>query len=161
MIIRKATIDDLEKIVAVEAECFPSAEAATKDSFRERLLHYPSHFILMLDGDRIVAFVNGMVTDKPDLTDEMYDNADLHNENGEWQMIFGVDTVPEYRNHGYAGELIKQFIDEAHSQNRKGLVLTCKEHLLRYYSKFGFVSEGITDKSVHGGVVWYQMRLTF
>ena len=24
-----------------------------------------------------------------------------------------------------------------------------------------FVDEGVTDKSVHGGVVWHQMRITF
>lgn len=161
MLIRKATIDDLEKITEVEVECFPSAEAATEESFKRRLLSYPSHFLLMFDKDKLIAFVNGMTTNQPDLIDEMYDNADLHDESGEWQMIFGVDTVPEYRKHGYAGELIKQFISEARSQNRKGLVLTCKEHLLGYYSKFGFVNEGITNKSVHGGVVWYQMRLTF
>jgi len=29
-----------------------------------------------------------------------------------------------------------------------------------YYAKFGFVNEGVSN-SVHGGVVWYQMRLTF
>ena len=46
------------------------------------------------------------------------------------------------------------------SQGRKGLVLTCKEKLLHYYAKFGFVNEGVSA-STHGGVVWYQMRLRF
>ena len=31
---------------------------------------------------------------------------------------------------------------------------------MHYYAKFGFVSEGVSA-STHGGVVWYQMRLTF
>lgn len=30
MIIRKATLEDLDKITMVEAECFPEAEAATQ-----------------------------------------------------------------------------------------------------------------------------------
>ena len=34
-----------------------------------------------------------------------------------------------------------------------------KEGLLPFYGSFGFVNEGISG-SVHGGVVWYQMRLT-
>ena len=38
MEIRKATIDDLALVSAVEAECFPPAEAATKDSFRGSLI---------------------------------------------------------------------------------------------------------------------------
>ena len=54
MLIRTATLDDLEAISAVEA----------------------------------------------DLTDDMYKNAQLHDENGEWQMIFGVNTLPSYRRHG-------------------------------------------------------------
>ena len=35
--IRTATMDDLEMIAAVEAECFPAAEAATKEEFAKRL----------------------------------------------------------------------------------------------------------------------------
>ena len=39
----------------------------------------------------------------------------------------------------------------------KGIVLTCKEHLIPFYSEFGFVDEGIS-LSTHGNVVWHQMR---
>ena len=51
-------------------------------------------------------------------------------------------------------------IGEAKAQGRKGLVLTCKDKLVHYYAKFGFVSEGVSG-STHGNVVWYQMRLRF
>ncbi len=161
MKIRTATINDLEAIANVEAECFLPEEAATYDEFRSRLEHYADHFWLMFDGDRLIAFVDGFVTDEEDLTDDMYANASLHNESGKWQMIFGVNTIPTYRKHGYAGRLIQQAIDDARLQGRKGLVLTCKKKLVSYYEKFGFVDEGITDKSEHGGVTWNQMRLTF
>ena len=90
----------------------------------------------------------------------MYDSADLHNENGAWQMIFGVDTHPDYRRQGCAGRLLAHVIAEAKAQGRKGLVLTCKDALVPYYAKFGFVSEGVSQ-STHGDVVWYQMQLTF
>ena len=160
MLIRTATMHDLDAVTAVEAECFPPAEAATREDFEHRLAHYSDHFWLMFDGDKLIAFVDGMVTDEADLTDEMYEHAELHNENGAWQMIFGVNTIPEYRKHGYAGELIKRAISDAKAQGRKGLVLTCKDKLIHYYAKFGFINEGISA-SVHGNVTWYQMRLTF
>ena len=160
MTIRTATIEDLETVSAVEAECFPPAEAATKEEFEKRLTHYGKHFWLMFDGDKLIAFVDGFVTDEADLTDEMYEKAELHNENGAWQMIFGVNTIPAYRKKGYAGELIKRAIADAREQGRKGLVLTCKDRLIPYYAKFGFVNEGVSE-SVHGNVVWNQMRLTF
>ncbi|WP_294373559.1 GNAT family N-acetyltransferase [uncultured Clostridium sp.] len=160
MVIRTAELSDLEAIAAVEAECFPPEEAASKEEFRERLKFYGNHFWLMFDKEKLVAFVDGFVTNNPDLSDEMYEKAELHDENGQWQMIFGVNTIPEARKKGYAGELIKRAVSDAKKQGRKGLVLTCKERLIPYYSKFGFMNEGISE-SVHGNVVWNQMRLTF
>ena len=161
MNIRYATMADLDDITSVESECFPVLEAATKEEFEQRIKYYGNHFWLMFDEGKLIAFVDGFVTDEADLTDDMYENASMHNENGAWQMIFGVNTLPEYRRCGCAKELIKKAILDARKQNRKGLVLTCKESLVPYYSKFGFIDEGITDKSTHGNVLWHQMRLDF
>ena len=154
------TIGDGKVLAAVEAECFPPAEAASEEDILARLQVYPEHFWLLYQGDELVSFINGMVTDEPDLADEMYENAKMHQENGRWQMIFGVNTVPSCRKKGYAGRLLEQVIADARAQGRAGVVLTCMEKLLDYYGKFGFVNEGIS-RSVHGNVVWYQMRLTF
>lgn len=158
--IRTAVEQDLDAIAAVEAECFPAAEAATRAEFAERLRYYGNHFWLLWEDETLAAFVDGMVTDAADLTDAMYADASLHNENGAWQMIFGVDTIPEYRCRGCAAALLNHVIGEAKAQGRKGLVLTCKDKLVHYYAKFGFVSEGVSG-STHGNVVWYQMRLRF
>ena len=160
MNIRTATLNDLDAVTAVEAACFPAAEAASKEEFAERLRYYGSHFWLMLDGEKLIGFVDGMVTDQTDLTDDLYAQAHAHNEQGGWQMIFGVNTLPAYRRQGFAGQLLKQAIADARKQGRLGLVLTCKDALIHYYASFGFVNEGISP-SVHGGVTWYQMRLTF
>lgn len=160
MNLRKGTIRDLAAVTEVEAACFPPAEAADRKSFQERLMVYPEHFWLLFEGEKLVSFVNGMVTDVPDLSDEMYENAHMHNPNGRWQMIFGVNTIPEYRNQGCAGKLLRAAIADAREQGREGLVLTCKDKMISYYEKFGFRTEGISS-SVHGGAVWYQMRLKF
>ncbi len=161
MLIRTATIEDLESVTEVERSCFPSTEAATEEIFAERLRCYGNHFLLMFDGNKLISFVDGLVTDERDLTDSMFENADMHNENGDWQMIFGVNTLPEYRNRGYAGQLLQRMIEEARKRGRKGVVLTCKPKLVGYYAKFGFADEGITDKSSHGGEIWHQMRIVF
>lgn len=160
MKIRHATSKDVDALSFIESDCFPQAEAATKEDFIERVKYYGNHFWLMFEDNELISFVDGFVTDEKDLTDEMYERANMHNENGSWQMIFGVNTLTSYRNHGYAGKLIQCAIEDAKKQGRKGLVLTCKECLIPYYSKFGFINEGISQ-SVHGNVVWYQMRLTF
>ena len=158
--IRTASMADLEAIAAVETECFPAAEAATKAEFEDRLTHYANHFWLMFEGDRLISFVDGFATDVPDLTDAMFAEASMHNETGAWQMIFGVNTIPSHRCRGYAGQLLQRAIDDAKSAGRKGLVLTCKKEKIHYYAKLGFVDEGVCASS-HGGAVWHQMRLTF
>jgi len=94
MRIRTASMADLAAVTAVEAACFPAAEAATERDFEKRLAVYPDHFWLLEDeSGRLISFVNGMATDEPDLRDEMYTDASLHDENGaeteEYRRIYG------------------------------------------------------------------------
>ena len=153
MHIRTAAMADLAAVTAVEA--------ATEKDFADRLAVYPDHFWLLEEEDgTLVSFVNGLVTDEPILRDEMYADASFHNEGGAWQMIFGVNTLPAYRKRGLAGQVLERVIADARAQGRKGCVLTCKDKLIHYYEKFGFQNEGVSA-STHGGVVWYDMRLTF
>lgn len=160
-LLRNASKDDIDQISAVEAACFPPAEAATREQLAERVEAYGDCFWLLLDGEKLVSFVDGLVTNEEDLMDEMYEKASMHAPNGAWQMIFGVNTIPDYRKQGCAERLLRQAIQDAKGQGRRGLVLTCKDPLVHYYAKFGFVNEGVTENSTHGGVVWNQMRLTF
>jgi ribosomal protein S18 acetylase RimI-like enzyme len=160
MHIRHASLADLPAITAVEACCFPPAEAADEAVFRDRLTHYPQHFWLLFIDDALVSFVDGMATDESDLRDAMYADASLHDPNGRWQMIFGVNTLPQYRRQGHAERLLRHVIAEAHEAGRAGLVLTCKDALVAFYAKLGFVDEGLSGSS-HGGVRWHQMRLMF
>ena len=44
MFIRTAKKDDLNAIAAVETECFPAAEAATKEEFEEFLDELESYY---------------------------------------------------------------------------------------------------------------------
>jgi N-acetylglutamate synthase-like GNAT family acetyltransferase len=160
MNIRTATMADLSQLAEIEAICFPAAEAASLESIQARLNAFPNHFWVLEEDDHIISFVNGMVTSQPDLTDNLYENAALHTEDGQWQMIFGVDTLPDYRKKGCAGQLLRRSIFDAREQGRLGLVLTCKDRLVHYYASFGFQDEGVCS-STHGGAVWHQMRLTF
>jgi len=160
MEIRKATLNDLDAITALEAACFPEAEAASRESFEKRLKVFADRFWLLWDGDRLVSMVNGMVTDQEELVDEMFADASIHQPEGAWQMIFGVATHPEYQRRGLAAQVLERAIDEVKAEGRRGLILTCKDFRIHYYAKFGFVSEGVSV-SEHGGAKWYQMRLEF
>ena len=91
--------------------------------------------------------------------DEMYKNPNLHNENGEWQMIFDICILAKYRKRGYAEKLLNQVISDV-KPYRHGLVLTCKDEFIRYFKKFGFKNEGVSE-STYMGEVSYLMRLEF
>ena len=160
MEITTATLADLDALADIEAACFPAAEAAAREEIEERLRVYADHFYIAREKGAAIGFVDGMVTDEKDLLDELYADAARHDENGAWQMIFGLNTLPEYRRRGVAAALIETLCAAARAQGRRGVVLTCKDHLLPYYAKFGFVDEGLSA-STHGGAVWHQMRLTF
>ena len=74
MKIRTGTMADLDALATVEAQCFPAAEAADKATIQGRLAAYADHFWLLLDGDKLVSFVDGMVSATPVLTDKMYED---------------------------------------------------------------------------------------
>lgn len=158
--IRHATMADFESLSAIEAACFPPAEAASSYELQSRLTVHPDFFWLLTEEQTIISFINGFATDCPDLTDDMYADATLHNPEGEWQMIFGVDTDPRFQHRGHASTLMHAVIEDTKAAGRRGLVLTCKEHLIGFYQRFGYIDEGISS-STHGNVRWHQMRLTF
>nr|WP_326166758.1 GNAT family N-acetyltransferase [uncultured Oscillibacter sp.] len=160
MTIRNAVPADLPALAAAEAACFPPAEAASAEALARRLAVYPDHFWLMEESGALVSYIDGPVSDEPLLRDEMYADAALHDEGGAWQMIFGVGTLPRYRTQGRAALLMERVIADARAQGRAGCVLTCKAELRRYYESLGYRSEGVSG-SVHGGAVWYDMRLRF
>ena len=161
MKIRKAAINDLKELSRIEWECFPAAEAATEEIFCRRLEVYPDFFwILENEAGEIVSFVNGMATDNEILTDEMFENPDLHNKNGDWQMILGVNTLPKFRRKGYAEKVLRRVVEDTKKDGRKGIVLTCKDKLVSFYEKIGFVNEGLSE-STHGNAIWYNMRIIF
>lgn len=158
---REATLEDVPLLADLEARCFPPQEGASLERITERVNEYADRFLIMLYDGEIMGMVNGLCTNHKDLTDEMYEDVKMHKDAGLWQMIFSVCIDPRFRGQGLGLVIVERFIEEAKKHPQcKGIVLTCKEHLLHFYSENGFVDEGVST-SEHGGVVWHQMRLTF
>ncbi len=156
--IRQVTPEDLDAVTHVETVCFPEAEAATRESLEQRIAAFPESFFVAEKEGEIIGFINGCVTDERTIRDEMFEDVGLHNPNGAYQSIFGLDVLPEYQHHGLASRLMRHLIADAREKGRKGLILTCKNRLIGFYETFGYRSLGISA-SVHGGAVWYDMIL--
>lgn len=158
--IRRVCIEDLDAVAEVEARCFPKAEAAMKASFEQRIKTFPESFFVAEIEEKIIGFINGCIINETAIYDELFNDATLHIPDGDYQTIFGLDVIPEYRNQGIAAQLMNHMIEVSRLERRKGVILTCKEKLIHYYTKFGYVNKGIS-KSVHGGSKWYDMILVF
>lgn len=160
MNIRNVMKNDLDAVFAIEQACFPAVEAASREALLQRICTYPeSFFVAVLDG-RIVGFINGAVVQERTICDDMFTDISFHDQNGAYQAVFGLDVLPSYRHSGIAAQLMRALIASAQQKNRQGVILTCKEALLHYYTRFGFVNLGISQ-SVHGGAVWYDLLLEF
>lgn len=158
--VRQAMSDDVPRLAEIEAECFPAAEAVSLEKLTQRFEVFGDHFwVLEADGE-VVGFINGMVTDSPVIFDELFEDSNAHTRYGAYQSIFGINTLPEYRGRGYAATLINKLIEQARDEKRTGVILTCKEELIGYYSKFGFELDGVSE-STHGGARWHDMTLRF
>lgn len=160
MNIRPASSSDAAALAAIEAVCFPAAEAAGPQVIAQRLAVFPDRFLVAEEAGVPIGFINGCAAGQPRITDDLYEDARLHRPDGPWQTVFGLDTLPEYRRRGVAAALMNAFIAQAKARRQLGVALTCKAHLVHYYERFGYRNEGISA-SVHGGAVWYDMVLRF
>lgn len=160
ILIRQVQKEDIDAVTQVEAVCFPAAEAAAREAFVQRIEAFPESFFVAEKDGRIIGFINGCVTDRRTICDEMFEDVAFHNPSGAYQSIFGLDVVPEYQHHGLASCLMEHLIADARQKGRRGLILTCKDRLIGFYEKFGYRKLGLSE-SVHGGAVWYDMLLEF
>lgn len=158
--IRQAKEDEAAALAAIEAASFPPAEAASGKDVQTRMKVFPENFLVAEADGKAVGFINGGTTDKPYLPDELYHDAGLHRPDGAWQTVFGLSVLPEFRRHGIAAGLLDRFVTLAKERGKEGVILTCKEHMIHYYEKHGFVKYGVAD-SCHGGATWYDMRCVF
>ena len=158
--IRPAAPSEALLLGAIEARCFPASEAASTDTISGRLAVFPENFLVAVAVNSVVGFIDGAAVDTPHLLDEFYHDTSFHKPDGAYQTVFGLNVLPEFRRNGIAEKLVKAFINISRARGKKGMILTCKEHLIHYYEKLGFKNFGLADSS-HGGAVWYDMRMYF
>ena len=140
-IIRQARPEDLDQVAEVERICFPEAEAAGRESLRLRIQAFPESFLVAEEqGGAIIGFINGAVTDKKTISDDMFEDAGLHKEDGAYQSIFGLDVLPQYRRQGVAEEILKAYLrlGQAHLAFLTLEVRESNAPAIGLYEKLGF-----------------------
>ena len=141
LIIRRAGLGDLNAVAQVEAACFPPAEAASRDSLAKRLTAYGDSFLVAEQDGEIIGFINGSVVDNETITDAMFDDISLHQPDGRYQAIFGLDVLPAYRSKGLGKEAFAFIEALAARENIRRLRLEVEEDNVRarsLYERLGY-----------------------
>ena len=158
MQLRSASIDDVKMIADIEAACFPQAEAASYTQLQERFEAFPENFLVLEDKDQVIGFINGNTSSIKGLPDAFYEDVHLHDPNGDYMTVFGLDVAPNYQHQGLAHQLMNGYINLAKQRHKKGIFLTCKDHLIGFYEGFGYQHLGVSS-STHGDAKWNDMYL--
>lgn len=152
--VRKAQTADLDRIAEIEAESFPPEEAASKEKYAWRLANYPDYFIVGERDKEIIGVICMIPMAVPVINDDIFEMERLPM--GTVCAVLSVMTAASNRGQGIAEQMLEAAINLARKQGMASMALTCKEHLIHYYSKFGFEKQGVSA-SVHGGALWYDM----
>ncbi|OCN03745.1 hypothetical protein A4S06_05135 [Erysipelotrichaceae bacterium MTC7] len=159
MKIRHARKKDALHIASIEAACFPISEAASQTTIEERIATFPGNFWILEDEHgEMVSFINGMMCNETKIHDAMFASTSCYQHDGNYFAIFSVCTKPSEQHKNYASILMSKVIGDCRSQNRQGIILTCKKQLLPFYERFGYINLGISS-STHGDAIWYDMQL--
>ncbi|KAB2328770.1 GNAT family N-acetyltransferase [Cytobacillus depressus] len=147
---------DLEQLLFIENEGFSIEEAATKEALMERIKLIADTFIVAEKEGEILGYINGPIINQPYITDNLFKEIKENPKRGGYQSVLGLAVSKQARNQGIAKILIEKMNELVEENKREGITLTCKQELVSFYEKFGFVSHGMSE-SKHGGVSWYNM----
>lgn len=154
--LRNVVLTDLEQLLFIENEGFSIEEAATKEAFLERIQLIPDTFIVAEKEGEILGYINGPVISQRYITDNLFKEIKTNPKRGGYQSVLGLAVSEQARHQGIAKILIKKMEELVKENERGGITLTCKQELVSFYEKFGFINHGRSD-STHGGVTWYNM----
>ncbi|MED4237496.1 GNAT family N-acetyltransferase [Priestia megaterium] len=156
MIIRQVDEKDLNQLITLENKGFTPEEAASKDAFITRINTIPDTFIIAQENEEIIGYVNGPVISAPFITDDLFEKTISNPETGGHQSILGIVVNPKHHHKGIASKLLREFEKQARNKQRLTVTLTCKEELIPFYEKNGYVNQGVAE-SQHAGVQWFNM----
>ncbi|MFC3746991.1 GNAT family N-acetyltransferase [Paenibacillus sp. GCM10012306] len=154
--LRNVQLTDLEHLLFIENEGFSKEEAATKEAFVERIGLIADTFIVAEQEGQIIGYINGPIISQPYITDDLFTKIKENPKKGGYQSVLGLVVSKQARNQGVAKYLIDKMEYISLENERSGITLTCKEELVPFYEKLGFVNHGLSE-SKHGGISWYNL----
>ena len=158
MNIRRATMKDLEAIVAIELENFSPEEAIDKTVLAKHIETFHNSFLVADEDGQLLGYLEGPVTQTRYVEDRSF-TADVKDEShlpGGYITLTSLSISPSAQGLGVGKALLEAMKNLALEEGREGVSLTCHDYLIEYYERNGFVNEGRSDSN-YAGEVWYDL----
>lgn len=158
MNIRRATIDDLEAILAIELENFSPEEAIDETVLAKHIETFHNSFLVAEKDGQLLGYLEGPVTqtryvEDRSFTTEVKDESRLP---GGFITLTSLSISQSAQGSGVGKALLESMKNLALEEGREGVSLTCHDYLIEYYVRNGFVNEG-RSASNYAGEVWYDL----
>lgn len=156
--IRQAQASDLDGSYQVEVACFPENQAASKAAMQKRLHIFPSGYLVATVDDQVIGHINSAAIVKNDIHDARLKAMEGHDPKGKNLVIFSLAVHPDYQGKRIAQLLMNDYIMSAKDDHKESILLLCKEQLIGFYKRFGFVNRGVSQ-ATFANTQWYEMAL--
>lgn len=156
MIIRYAKTEDLETVVAIEADNFSVGEAMPREVFQERIKNtWDTFLVAELDG-QVAGYMEGAVIEGERLSDELFQTSKPNPAISGYIAITSLSIARSFKGQGIGTALIAAMKDLAVAKGHKGITLTCHDYLIAFYELNGFEDMGQSASQLGGGT-WFDM----
>lgn len=155
--IRQVHVNDLDACARIEDECY-NKQGATRKRIERRIREYPEGFMVAVSGEKVAGFINSGCIHADDIKNENLKDLKGHDSSGKNRVIFSLAVRPCFQGMGISRLLMEKFILESRKVKKSLVLLICREHLISFYKRFGFVYRA-PSIATYGGFTWHEMVL--
>lgn len=158
MIIRQASLADLDAIHRIELENFSPEEAISREILAKHIETISTTFLVAEKNGKILGYLEGPIRPERHLHDVSFtmEIEDCHSIEGGFISLTSLSISKEAQGLGVGRVLLEAMKEIAIADERHGINLTCHDYLTAYYERHDFVNEG-QSKSTYADEVWYDM----
>ena len=158
MIIRQASLADLDAIHRIELENFSPKEAISREILAKHIETISTTFLVAEKKGKILGYLEGPIRSERHLHDVSFtlEIEDCHSIDGGFISLTSLSISKEAQGLGVGRALLEAMKEIAIADERHGINLTCHDYLTAYYERHDFVNEG-QSKSTYADEIWYDM----
>ena len=144
MIIRQASLADLDAIHRIELENFSPKEAISREILAKHIETISTTFLVAEKKGKILGYLEGPIRSERHLHDVSFtlEIEDCHSIDGGFISLTSLSISKEAQGLGVGRALLEAMKEIAIADERHGINLTCHDYLTAYYERHDFVNEG-------------------